>query len=870
MNLSQNHVEFLRKRAVADDVAAVRGYRTARKKAELAALGFGPSQLLVPALVIPVYSVRGEVESYVLRPDTPRTNKRGKVCKYEMKAGDRMVVDAHPFLTRSPDGNPPLIGDPNVPLFITEGPAKADAALSVGICCAALIGVWNWRGSNEAGGKTALTDWESVALNGRRVYLAFDSDAMEKREVHAALARLKAFLESRKADIRIIYLPPGDHGEKVGLDDFIAAKRAAGADHAEIRASILALASESLRPLPRAEAEGELRVGEYVEMRGELFRAKTLPNGQEVLMPLTNFGARIVADIERDDGAEKSRHFEIEVRRGARTATVSVPVAQFPIMRWPVEALGCDAVVHAGAGAADHARCAIQLLSHNFQRRTVFVHTGWRQVNDQWIFLHGGGAIGANGPVDGVEVQLPPELEPLRLEVADDPAEALRASLRLLDLGPDRITVPLLGAVIRSVLGGADFTVFLYGRTGIFKTELAALAQAHFGSGFDARHLPANFTSTANSNEGLAFLAKDAILAVDEFAPPASGSERDVMHRDAARLLRSQGNRAGRARMRSDGTLRPAKPSRALPLATGEELPRGQSARARMFVIEVPAGAIDPAKLTECQRDATDGQYARALACFVRWLAPRLDDVREEFERLRREARAAVTHGHARTSDIRSQLLAAYSIFVAFLADSGFESEASVLPARVGAALKEAAEAQLEYVQALEPVSAFFALLSSAIAAGAAHVADSCGYAPAGLESACGWRRSALNSDAWFPQGTRVGWLAGEEIFLDRNAAYRAAREMATDGTGVEVSCQTLGSRLKERGLLLTTDPKRETNSIRRKLDGAERTVWHVHPQVLGLLPAEDLTNPTSRSSNVGSNVGSHVGKNGGRGETRQ
>jgi len=257
MNLAENHAQFLRKRAVADDVAAARGYRTARKKAELAALGFGRTQQLAPALVIPVWGVHGKLEGYILRPDSPRLNERGKPRKYEFKAGARMVLDVHPFLACSPDGAPALIADPRAPLFITEGPAKADSALSAGLCCAALIGVWNWRGTNDTGGKTALGDWESVALNGRKVYLAFDSDAMEKPAVHAALARLKSFLESRHAEVSIIYLPPGDHGEKVGLDDFIAAKRAAGADNAAIRAALLALASESLRPLPRAEAEGE-------------------------------------------------------------------------------------------------------------------------------------------------------------------------------------------------------------------------------------------------------------------------------------------------------------------------------------------------------------------------------------------------------------------------------------------------------------------------------------------------------------------------------------------------------------------------------------------------------------------------------------
>jgi hypothetical protein len=46
--------------------------------------------------------------------------------------------------------------------------------------------------------------------------------------------------------------------------------------------------------------------------------------------------------------------------------------------------------------------------------------------------------------------------------------------------------------------------------TGRFKSEAAALAQQHFGAGLDARHLPANWSSTGNALEALAFTAKDA------------------------------------------------------------------------------------------------------------------------------------------------------------------------------------------------------------------------------------------------------------------------------------------------------------------------------------------------------------------------
>jgi hypothetical protein len=276
---------------------------------------------------------------------------------------------------------------------------------------------------------------------------------------------------------------------------------------------------------------------------------------------LTNFTARIVSDLERDDGAEKTRAFEITALLAGRSTTSAIPAAHFFGMRWATEHLGAEAVVYAGQGTADHTRAAIQLLSGRPPRRTIFTHTGWRKIGAGWVYLDGAGAIGPDGRISEIAVELPPELTPFRLELPQSSAErneAIRASLRLLDLAPDSISVPTYGTIWRAVLGEADFSKFLYGRTGTFKTELSALHQQHFD--FHARRLPTAFTSTANTNEMLAFIAKDAVLVVDEFHPPASGREREHMNRDAARLLRSQGNATGRRRIRPDGTLRPSKP----------------------------------------------------------------------------------------------------------------------------------------------------------------------------------------------------------------------------------------------------------------------------------------------------------------------
>ena len=120
--------------------------------------------------------------------------------------------------------------------------------------------------------------------------------------------------------------------------------------------------------------------------------------------------------------------------------------------------------------------------------------------------------------------------------------DAVRASLGLLRLGPGRATFPLLAAVFRAVLvGDTDFALHLAGPTGSFKSEAAALAQQHFGAGMDARPLPANWSSTANALEGLAFSAKDALLVVDDFCPTGAAHDVQRYHREADRLFAARG-----------------------------------------------------------------------------------------------------------------------------------------------------------------------------------------------------------------------------------------------------------------------------------------------------------------------------------------
>jgi hypothetical protein len=150
----------------------------------------------------------------------------------------------------------------------------------------------------------------------------------------------------------------------------------------------------------------------------------------------------------------------------------------------------------------------------------------------------------------------------------------------------------------------------------------------------------------------------------------------------------------------------------------------------------------------------------------------------------------------------------------------------------VWSALIEVAHRQLEHLEEANPVGRFLTLLRTAIAAGRAHVAARNGGIPddPGTRGWCS-NRLARNRGraAWLPQGARVGWLDGQDLFLDIDSAYRATQAMAADGDGIAVGILTLVKRLHEGGWLKSVDEPRGKLKVRRMIDGRRLEVLHLH-----------------------------------------
>jgi hypothetical protein len=446
------------------------------------------------------------------------------------------------------------------------------------------------------------------------------------------------------------------------------------------------------------------------------------------------------------------------------------------------------------------------------------------------------GAVGTHGLRCDVQVHLPAGLEHYRTRPPVDAAEgvaAIRAGLRFLSVAPDRISYPLLAAVYRAALGKVDFSLFLAGPSGSFKTALASLCQQHFGAAMDAKALPAHFDSTASALEALAFTAKDALLVVDDFVP-TGGTGDGELQGTAERLFRGAGNHQGRSRMGGSGRLRSPQTPRALVLATGEEVPRGQSLRARMLIVELRPAEVDRALLTECQSAARQGHLAVAMGAFLCWIAGRYEPLHQRLQTRVRELRNRVLPfvSHARLPAALAELQSGWEIWLQFALEAGGigSGEQVELAQRMSRALDELATRQAPYQVAGDPALLFVALLQSALDSGQAHVADRLGGVPEAA-SQWGWKRKPT-SRKWIACGACIGWTDGSSLYLDSSASYQVAQQAAGLDRFVAGE-QTLRRRLHGQGLLVSIDTGRQTLLVRKTLGGCPRHVLHLRASAL-------------------------------------
>ena len=593
---------------------------------------------------------------------------------------------------------------------------------------------------------------------------------------------------------------------------------------------------------------------------------KVLVEPYETPYKLSNFSAQIIKEITKDDGAEQLNYFVITGKCGDRDLPpIEVPADKFADMGWITQGWGADPVINAGHQYKDHLRAAIQYLSPKKERYTIYSHIGWRKIGDRWHYLHAGGAINGLGNTTSIEVE--PGDSRLRFYELPEPpyGEALinkiHAVLTLLDgkMAPEHVIYPFIGGVFRAPLCEAhvaDFTTFNTGRTGTRKTALQALVQAFYGAGFDEINLPGNWTSTANALERLAFLVKDALFTVDDFAPRDTGYETQRQHEKADRLLRNQANKAGRQRMRQDGTLAPENWPRGIIQSSGEDVPTGHSLRGRMLITDLHDGDVDLNRLSLAQEHAKKGVYAEVMAAYLKYLTLKMNGLKRTLkdeqntirDRIRHELyEAGAVDVHPKTPTTLASLYIGFSTFLDFIKEESLGTftvdYCNKLREDYMSVLIDLAFKQIDYTGTEDPVNRFIRLVQTALTAGYAYVADADdNQVPSFMDDIAmwGWRRHKetrtikkedgsyddVTTERLQPMGRCIGWLAinkGEfELYLQPDATYAVIQTIVREqGREPLLTASTLWKRLKERGVLRRSDVSRAT--IRAVISGHQK-----------------------------------------------
>ena len=525
----------------------------------------------------------------------------------------------------------------------------------------------------------------------------------------------------------------------------------------------------------------------------------------EIFVPLANFTARVIEERALDDGEETRRHFIIQVRlKSGRHLQVEVPATQFASMSWVVREAGVRARISAGQGAHDRLREAIQVFSADVEEHRAYIHTGWRQVDGQWIYLH-------SGRTD-VHVELEPPLNRYALpERPEDVTGALRRSLALLDVGPDEVTVPLLAAVFLAPLCQflhPDFALFLVGKTGSLKSTLAALFLGHYGDFPDKTVLPASWESTDNALEQRLFILKDTLCIIDDFAPCADAYAQRKQAQRAQRIIRSMGNRSGRARLHADLTARRTYIPRGLMISTGEDLPPGQSILARTLSIEVDRKQLDLEAVTRSQEETS--RLPHGMAGYIEWLAPQLDALPLELSKTWREHRDRFSQqaAHLRIPEILAYLALGIDLFAACAQelDAITPQDAQALAQRAHRALLALGDKHGRRVREEDPATVFIGTIASMLTQRIVRLAPRDGSGePIGM----------------------IGWQDSEYAYLIPVAARQAVARYLREGGGhFPHSPRALNEALDQRDVLVKGSDGKATRLV--KIRGRNHRVLQI------------------------------------------
>lgn len=534
---------------------------------------------------------------------------------------------------------------------------------------------------------------------------------------------------------------------------------------------------------------------------------------QVVPMKLADFVPTLISEITRDDGTEQKKMFKVGAvhKSGIKLSEQIVSADEMQNMKWLLNRWGALGAAQPKQNVLSKICHAIMLTKGEVKFETMYLQTGWKKINGEYVFL----MPTQNNPFT---VELQGKLKNYSFTEKGSQEDLIYLSAMLENsFAPQCVMLPLLAVTflcplnhfLKSAGCEPKFVTALIGKTGSRKSTLAALFLSFFGK-FSASDLPMSFHDTANSILSNIYYLKDVLTCIDDFHPSGMFHEQE-MKSIAQNISRYYGDRIGRARLNSKAELQSSKPPTGNAIITAEYTPEiSVSGSARYFNIELNENEVQLDDLSEYQQLANDGVLCGIMQSYIEWIknvylddesafVKTLEDVFLKYRKFYLDRLCANRiKFHNRTPDMLAHLKIGFAFLLVFLKSKNQinKSELDKFEKVFDEIVLKAVSANAEIIELENPTTKFCEKLKSLLDSGRCYV-------------------EAKGTDSSPRQKNCIGLQDDEHYYLFADTTHSEVRKLCTEqGEHFSISKNELLRQLRKEGLLLSRT-SRNTVSVR-------------------------------------------------------
>jgi len=573
----------------------------------------------------------------------------------------------------------------------------------------------------------------------------------------------------------------------------------------------------------------------YYEKAGYFVRGGRLcmKKEDESMTPIAKFVPIPLAEIMKDDGISDSPEILYRFggyKDGSSLHEITISAIDAAKGLWEKK-WGSAAVIVPKKGEYFY-RAVQEAIYYCRKQEYIYTYMGIKTISGKDVYLHSAGLIGE--AKEAITVEMRAGLEDyIFTDRKISYAEAIKTDIAFLNIAKWQITIPLLAMTYLSPLIEfldrigikPSFAMFLYGKTGSYKSSTTAAAMWHFGT-FKYNRFPGSFNDTSSGAERGMFDVKDALYILDDYHPE-SRKDAERMNAFAERVIQGIGNNAGRNRMNSDRTVVAGFRPRCGVVMTGEFLPPlKQSTMARIISIEVLEGDVDLKSVIELEQDWW--KLNIAMQGYIKYILKNADrllqgDLASRFEGYQQEF--IKSSEHMRQASAAAWLMVGFGMFLEYAASAGYEDQSymAVLAAEAKQIILNLIEINNIAIVNENPGRIYIDTLTEMLRTGDCWVKDIDGSDDPTAQPPA------------LPMKQFIGYEDTNYYYLIPGTAYKAVSDFYHGNFTVDD--KTVRKRLRDDGIIVVDDKNSNLTKRKWRKDGSSpRYLWIKKAKIDGYL----------------------------------